>query len=100
MLFYESERTAFYSLREHEGMVKYLGAYQHREIQDDSAPTKQTFNILLEFGDLDLEEYFYERLPPLLGIEVHDFWSKMANVAKAISVMHNPTDKGDYHGQV
>ena len=98
MSLYESERDAFYSLRKHKGMVQYLGAYEHYDVQEPNSTIKQTFNILLEYGELDLEEYFIDRLPPLLSGEVQGFWSDMTDVAKAITVMHNPTHNGDYCG--
>ena len=99
--YYLNEKSAFDGLRKHEGMVRYLGDYGLRQAVpkttlSDSHATgpqedviKNTYNIILEYGDLDLDDFFYERLPPLLESEVVDFWTAMLDVARAVEGIHN-----------
>lgn len=82
-------------------MVRYLTEYGHKEIQ--RAPggsgtvepgsvqnvTKTTYNILLEYGDCDLDEFFAERLPPVLDTEVEAFWQDLFEIADAVEGIHN-----------
>lgn len=80
-------------------MVQCLGGYSHREIQHpatenspDVAPegkTKVTDNILLEYGDRDLEELFAARLPPVLPEEIEAFWVDLFEVAHAVKGIHH-----------
>lgn len=50
---------------------------------------EKTWNILLEYGDLDLEEYFFERLPPAFADEILGFWQDLFEVGDAIKGVHN-----------
>lgn len=98
-------------------MVQYLGHYEHEEIQLPShAPetvvtakeeevTRTTYNILLEYGDMDLDEFFAERLPPVLQTEVEAFWKDLFEVADAVERIHNLEDRTggvvqEYYGYV
>jgi hypothetical protein len=88
-------------LQGQEGMVQYLADYGHEEPQelssaDDRTPSqfdteamRTTYNILLEFGELDLEEYFWERRPPELPSEVEKFWQSLFEVANTVEGIHN-----------
>lgn len=101
MSIYTNEMEAYHSLRNHEGMVRYLAGYAHKEIQPSSnSPvigttksqdeiTKSTYNILLEFGEFDLDEYFVGRLPPVMEIEIGAFWKDLFEVADAVESIHN-----------
>lgn len=89
---YDNERKAFNGLRDHNGMVRCLLDFEHREIRPGPGkdqPPRDTYNILLEFGDLDLAEYFADRLPPVLQIETEDFWIGLFDVADALEGIHN-----------
>ena len=82
-------------------MVRYLTEYGHKEIQrapswsGTVAPgsvqnvTKTTYNILLEYGDCDLDEFFAERLPPVFDTEVEAFWEDLFEIADAVEGIHN-----------
>jgi serine/threonine protein kinase len=96
---FEEEKAAFAALRKHEGMVQYLGDYEDTEIvlpindsQGREGPGEErkhvTYNILLEYGELDLDRYFEENLPPILEGEVSDFWKDMFDVADAVKGIH------------
>lgn len=85
-------------MKDHEGMVQYLGEYTHEGHQalDSRESSDKTFNILLEYGDLDLDEYFLERLPPVFPTEIMRFWNDLFEVSEAIKGVHNlKHGKGD-----
>lgn len=119
---FEEERTAFFALRDHPGMISYLGDFLHPS--DPSCQTKQrpasneindlgnnpvddtelgtihppgdvegtmTYNIVLELGESDLEEFFLEEHPPVLRSEVKTFWEELLGVAEALGMIHNFT---------
>lgn len=81
--YFESEITAFQSLQGHEDIIQYLGHFK----RNGHAGT--TYNILLEFGEWDLEDFFLDRLPPALQIEVEQFWGNLFGVADAVEHIHN-----------
>lgn len=66
-------------------MVRFLGAYTHR-----NAENRAEHNILLEYGEYDLAEYFRIQ-PPILPTNVFNFWHNMGNVASALSELHSFT---------
>jgi hypothetical protein len=104
---YENEKNAFFALRNHGGMVRYLGEYTHKEIRASSNAlqtavaescedeTTTTYNILLEFGECDLDEFFIERNPPVLPNEVEAFWKSLFDVANAVERIHNLKTESD-----
>lgn len=83
-----NEREAFLALNKEPAMVQYLCEYGHKEKVSDPHSTgprivqpgdqketiKTTHNIILEYGESDLEEYFAETTPPYLQAEVEAFW--------------------------
>jgi hypothetical protein len=84
-------------------VVRYLGDYEHiervepitdsagRRGSESGTKTHATYNILLEYGELDLDSYFEECLPPILEGEVTDFWKDMFDVADAVKGIHEIT---------
>lgn len=82
---FEREIDAYRHLKEQQGMVRFLGAFTHRN-QNNRAE----HNILLEFGDYDLAEYFQFQ-PPVLPANVGSFWHNLSHVAAALSSFHNFT---------
>ena len=79
-------------------MVKYLGHYGHKQSQksesiDTPGGGKQevttTHNILLEYAECDLAEYFAEQLPPVFQTEIVSFWKALFEVADALERIHN-----------
>ncbi|KAI0379192.1 hypothetical protein F5Y04DRAFT_259958 [Hypomontagnella monticulosa] len=90
---FEWERDAYLAVRagpELPGMVRYLGEYEIDEVLENGELI-HTWNILLEYGDQDLEEFFasLQNYPPILNSETIQFWKSLANVAKALNAMHN-----------
>lgn len=77
---------AFRALEGHNGIIRYLGCYS----QHDFLTQKNSFNILLEYGEQDLDEFFFDdtRLPPVLPNEVLGFWKDLFEVATAVKDIH------------
>ena len=95
---YDNEMNAFFGLKEHEGMVRWLADYQKAQdspgTQADagteaSERKRLTYNILLEFGESDLRVYFEENLPPVLQSEIEAFWRSLFEIADAVKGIHN-----------
>ncbi|KAI1453403.1 hypothetical protein F4805DRAFT_377169 [Annulohypoxylon moriforme] len=90
---FEWEREAYLAVQARprlSGMVKFLGEYEIDERHDDGSVV-HTWNILLEYGEEDLEEFFASQrnYPPNLNPETIQFWNSLANVAQALDSMHN-----------
>ncbi|KAI0888745.1 uncharacterized protein GGS22DRAFT_196622 [Annulohypoxylon maeteangense] len=90
---FEWEREAYLAVQaksELSGMVKFLGEYEIDEQLEDGS-VQRTWNILLEFGEQDLEEFFASQrnYPPNLNPETIQFWNSLSNVAQALDSMHN-----------
>lgn len=97
-LFYQ-ELDAYRHLSGQKGMVEFLGAYTCRDSNN-----RAQYNILLEYGDYDLAEYFFVH-PPVLATNVRDFWHNLFSVANALSSLHKfelprRGQKETYWGQV
>ncbi|KAL9581438.1 MAG: hypothetical protein Q9212_003902 [Teloschistes hypoglaucus] len=104
---FENERNAFECLKDHKGMVKYLGWFKSVECKHGGGGRTMgmvacpdmgkaacpdhhtTCNILLEFADMDLGVYFQNRLPPALSKEVEEFWKALFAIADAVKDIHN-----------
>ena len=48
------------------------------------AEIRTTYNIILEFGEMDLRGYFWERVPPVFSQEIEEFWKALFDVAHTI----------------
>ncbi|KFZ05322.1 hypothetical protein V501_08467 [Pseudogymnoascus sp. VKM F-4519 (FW-2642)] len=100
---FKNEKEAFLALRDHPGMIQYLGDYEHVEIRQSSSPQiitpggtletgtikANTSNIILEYGDHDLDEYFMEFVPPVFQSEIKSFWECLFDVADAVKHIHH-----------
>jgi hypothetical protein len=88
-------------------MIRYLGDFsydfRYRDQQFDQKNTKEshehnvpTLNILLEYGDCNLGEYFAERfLPPVTFEEILRFWKDLVDIPRAVRDLHYlERDKG------
>lgn len=86
------EREAYLTaqVRKLPGMVKYLGEYKIDEQLEDGS-IGHTWNMLLEYGEEDLDEFFASQrnYPPNLNPETIQFWNSLANVAQVLDSMHN-----------
>ncbi|KAI1775401.1 hypothetical protein F4818DRAFT_48219 [Hypoxylon cercidicola] len=87
---FEWEKEAYLAVGDKPGMVQFLGEYEIDEKLEDGTVAR-TYNILLEYGEEDLEEFFASKMnyPPILNSETIQFWESLANVANALHSMHN-----------
>lgn len=90
--------SAFFGLKQHEGMVRWLASYKHShdplagQVATAELPSKQettTYNILLEYGEMDLGDYFLQVQPPVLQSEIEAFWKSLFEIADAVRGIHN-----------
>lgn len=88
---YKLESEAFRGVRDHEGVVKYLGEYHFKGAGDNSP----THNIMLEYGEHDLDEYLAETYPPVLTTEIIAFWEDLFKVATTLQGLHHLEHKGE-----
>ena len=95
---YENETEAFLGLKQHQGMIRCLANYTYshdhpaRQRAATAPAAKQettTYNILLEYGEMDLGDYFKEVLPPVLRSEIEAFWRSLFAIADAVRGIHN-----------
>lgn len=93
---FKAESDAFTALsRENgRGMIQCFGKYRHGN--GESA----THNILLEYGEQDLDEFFDDHYPPVVAVEVIAFWKELVRVADALDRVHRPVDRKLHSGQV
>ena len=105
---YENEVRAFHALSDKEALVRYLGNFEHAETVVQSKDQKRngdslavktldterpklcaTYNILLEYGEWDLEEYFADNVPPYLQREIECFYQELFAVAGDVKEIHH-----------
>jgi hypothetical protein len=60
-------------------LVRCLGDFKHGE----------NYNIILQYGELDLDEYFVTTPPPALGSDIVAFWENMLGVARGLEGLHS-----------
>ncbi|KAK4198238.1 kinase-like domain-containing protein [Triangularia verruculosa] len=83
---FETEKKNFQGIRKIEGVVKYLGWFAYKGSCEDDF---RRYNILLEYGEQDLEEYLADAYPPVLNSEIISFWKKIFRVAKTLENFHS-----------
>jgi hypothetical protein len=81
-------------------LIRCLGHFTEK--LDVDGHTEKTHNLLLEYGELDLDEYFAETPPPATVDDIIPFWRNMFNVVDALEFIHNFQDYSgqDYFGCV
>lgn len=79
-------------------MIRWLANYKYTHVLPTgqaaaaSSPSKQattSYNILLEYGEMYLGDYFKEVLPPVLQSEIEAFWRSLFATADAVRGIHN-----------
>lgn len=97
---YKNEMDALRGLKDHEGMVRWLADYKKIETpgaaavhaiaeRSDQPSENATYNILLEYGEMDFSNYFYEIEPPVQPSDIQGFWRSVFAVADALKGIHN-----------
>ncbi|KAK0653691.1 kinase-like domain-containing protein [Cercophora samala] len=85
---FDTERNNFQGIRNIVGIVKYLGCFEYNGSDHDDF---RDYNILLEYGEQDLEEYLADAYPPVLNSELINFWKKIFRLANTLDSFHNCT---------
>jgi len=98
--FWESEKDSFEGLEDHKRMIRYLGEFEYdfhyptpgsKITRSPTDPVETTYNIVLEYGDYDLADYFVEFLPPVTFHEILGFWKDLMEIPQEIRDLHNLT---------
>lgn len=98
---YEIESQAFQGIRGQQGVVQYLGEYRLQQF-----PKPPSHHIMLEYGEMDLDEYLAETYPPVLNEEIREFWEELFSVARTLKRIHHLQhdnrggNREGYRGQV
>ena len=100
---YDNEKDAFNQLKGQTGIVKWLGCFTKTEpyhgplkrsqAVDFEPQQNATCNILLEFGEVDLNGYFHRRLIPVIPEEVEEFWRNLFRIAYTVEEIHDFKDQ-------
>jgi hypothetical protein len=92
---FEAEKDAFSALKSNIDVpiVRYLGSFTHdygEGITSDDYHMRQTYNLLLEYGEFDLYQYWadHTNIPPVRVDEIVRYWEKLFEIAIAIRKVH------------
>ncbi|KAK5659160.1 hypothetical protein OQA88_1250 [Cercophora sp. LCS_1] len=95
---YDKEVKAFRALGNQSGMIRYYGCYEN------PVQGRETYNILLEYADCDLNKAIKDMAPPISFDEIKSFWESMHEVATTLTSIHHLDIEGrDYyfwHGDI
>lgn len=96
-----AEQEALESLSKNKrgrSIVRYLGHFTQETLVDGKI--EKTYNLLMEFGDNDLDEYFATSQPPATTEDTIAFWRNLSRIAQALSLIHDfkHSPQGDYYG--
>jgi hypothetical protein len=93
---FEAEKDAFSALKSDTNVpiVRYLGSFTHdygEGIASDDYHLQKTYNLLLEYGELDLYQYWADEtnVPPVRVNEIICYWEKLFEIAVAIRKVHH-----------
>lgn len=91
---FQYERDAFRLLQGNAQFVRCFGDYTI------TAQSEATHNLLLEFGDLDLREYYARTSPPSTASGIFAFWKNVFKVLEAVRDLHSFNfDKAGVRGE-
>ena len=88
--FFKWETEAFMAVRGQSGMVQCIGSYSLSDYTSavGNKISPYDHHVLLEFGELDLDEFFCDSDPPVHPLEIIGFWDKFFKVADALQRLH------------
>ena len=88
--FYRWETDAFLVLKDQPGMVQCICSYSLTNYGESDKKNVSPYghHILLEFGELDLDEFFCDSDPPAHPLEIIGFWEEFFKVADALRRLH------------
>ena len=89
---FERERAAFMNISgagstKPEGMIGFFQSFLYRD----------TFNVLLEYAERNLEEFFSESPRPTTGEDIIQFWESFLETVKGINALHKPSLPSESH---
>ncbi|KAK0708648.1 hypothetical protein B0H67DRAFT_345676 [Lasiosphaeris hirsuta] len=93
---FKTETRNFSGINGLKGVVECFGWYTEETV--DTGQPQTTHNILLEYGDQDLDEYLALKYPPVLTSEIIDFWENIFGVATTLNEVHTFSYKDPYGG--
>ncbi|KAG9601191.1 hypothetical protein KCU77_g2024, partial [Aureobasidium melanogenum] len=98
---YNQERRAFKGIRDKQGMLRCLGFYSFTDNEHDE---DEHYNILLEYAELNLHEFFKDFHPPQLAKDIYSQWKDFCRIAEAIETLHgfdfDETRWSGWHGDI
>lgn len=86
---YGYESDTFKAVGENKGIVKYLGEYHFKGVKGQ----RPRHNIILEYGESDLDEYLAAICPPVLPEEINNFWDGIFKLAYTLRDFHDHEQK-------
>lgn len=54
-----------------------------------NCPDAPSHHIMLEYGEMDLDEYLADTYPPVLNGEIRQFWEELFSVARTLERIQN-----------
>lgn len=95
---FRKEKAAFDALQDHRGMIKCLADWRQetpyeeltlaqRDARNEEHPFT-TCNLLLEYGQQDLDVYFSRTNPPVLPWETIAFWKELRGILETVARIH------------
>jgi hypothetical protein len=110
--YWQSEKESFEGLEDHQRMIRYFGEFEYdfhypppgaTASRSSTEPVEGTYNIVLEYGNYDLADYFVEFLPPVTFHEILRFWKNLNEIPQELRDLHNlKREKGgkvrEYYG--
>lgn len=75
----------------HPNILRCFGSF----VQSDGAGAGLTFNLLLEYAECDLDEYFAGTPPPVSPGETRLLWKQLCGVADALQTLHYGPGNGN-----
>jgi hypothetical protein len=77
----------------HEGFVRPLSAFKKRATQPSATThtgneAKDSYNILFEYCEMDLSDYFVSKNPPVTSRDVELFWTNISRIVNAVQQLH------------
>jgi hypothetical protein len=96
--YWESEKESFEGLEDHKRMIRYLGEFEYEfhypspggsTSRSPTEPVESSYNIVLEYGNYDLAEYFVDFHPPVTFHEILRFWTDLIEIPRELRDLHN-----------
>ncbi len=79
--------------KSHEGFILPLSAFKNRATQlsataNTGNQAKYSYNILFEYCEMDLRDYFVSKNPPVTSRDIELFWTNISRIVDAAWQLH------------